>query len=283
MKSGLAINVPSSFNRVLSDLSFIPDVMSENLPYTGLFGSSLGESLVNSANNDAAGNVSGIVGRSPGRLTFNKGFFSFVGPGQDSSEGTGIRIDAKSDNLITAGYPCTIAVAFRSIRKAVKEEFRRQYPIASFFTSAWGSPAVSQPALFLSATMLDTGQNILGAWSGGMGGGSSDALVSRCSVPIDWNSTDDVICAAISRAADGRINLAVKKGSDAVLTSTFGFPVQTPPASSNATRILFGTSESRTLDSGDVLMGQYWHNTALTMSELQQQVVLMNLKSTARL
>ncbi|EPU6896110.1 hypothetical protein ACVYZQ_005466 [Raoultella ornithinolytica] len=282
MASGLAINVPATFNRVLSDLSFIPDVRDENLTYTGLFGSSLGESLVNSANNDS-GNVGAIVWRSPGRLTFNKGFFSFVGPGQDSSEGTGIRIDAKSDNLITAGYPCTIAVAFRSIRKAVKEESRRQYPIASFFTSAWGSPAVSQPALFLSATMLDSGRNILGAWSGGIGGGSSDALVSRCSVPIDWNSTDDVICAAISRAADGRINLAVKKGSDAVLTSTFGFPVQTPPASSNATRILFGTSESRTLDSGDILMGQYWHNTALTTSELQQQVALIHLKANARL
>ncbi|HGU5353634.1 TPA: hypothetical protein ACM9W1_000190 [Klebsiella pneumoniae] len=282
MASGLAINVPATFNRVLSDLSFIPDVRGENLTYTGLFGSSLEESLVNSANNDA-GNVGAIVGRSPGRLTFNKGFFSFVGPGQDSSEGTGIRIDAKSDNLITAGYPCTIAVAFRSIRKAVKEESRRQYPIASFFTSAWGSPAVSQPALFLSATMLDTGQNILGAWSGGMGGGSSDALVSRCSIPIDWNATDDVICAAISRAADGRINLAVKQGSSAVLTSTFGFPVQTPPASSTATRILFGTSESRTLDSGDILMGQYWHNTALTMSELQQQVALIHLKANARL
>lgn len=280
MKSGLAINIPSSFTRVLSDLSFIPDVNEDSLTYTGFFGGSLSESLVNHAK-DVAGNVVAIEGRSTERLSFNKGFFSFIGPGADISAGTGIRSDVKSDNLITAGYPCTIAVAFKSIRKAAKEQYRRQYPIMSFFTNPWSTDG--QPALFLSATMLDTGQNILGAWSGGIGGGSSDALVSRCSVPIDWNTTDDVICAAISRSADGRINLAVKKGSDAILTSTYGFPVQTPPASSTATRILFGTSESRTLSSGDILMEQYWHNTALSMSELQQQVALIHLKANARL
>ncbi|WP_128306130.1 hypothetical protein [Klebsiella pneumoniae] len=280
MKSGLAINIPSSFTRVLSDLSFIPDVRSEDLTYTGYFGGSLAESLTNSAN-DAAKNIVEIVGSSPERLTFNRGFFSFVGPRGDVSAGTGIRAEVKSDNLITAGYPCTIAVAFRSVRKAVKEQYRRQYPIMSFFTNPWETSV--QPALLLSATMLDTGQNILGAWSGGIQGANTDTLASRCSVPIDWNTTDEVICAAISRAADGLINLAVKKGSDAVLTSTFAFPVQTPPDSPTGPYILFGTSESRTLSSGDILMGQYWHNTALTMSELQQQVVLMNLKSTARL
>ncbi|MCI7829865.1 hypothetical protein GOY43_25615 [Klebsiella pneumoniae] len=280
MKSGLAINIPSSFTRVLSDLSFIPDVNEDALTYTGLFGGSLGESLVNSAS-DAAGNVIEIVGRSTERLSFNKGFFSFIGPGADISAGTGIRVRVKSDNLITAGYPCTIAVAFKSIRKAAKEQYRRQYPIMSFFTNPWSTSV--QPALLLSATMLDTGQNILGAWSGGIQGATTDTLASRCSVPIDWKTTDEVICAAISRAADGRINLAVKKGSDAVLTSTFAFPVQTPPDSPTGPYILFGTSESRTLDSGDVLMGQYWHNTALTMSELQQQVALIHLKANARL
>ena len=283
MASGLAINVPATFNRVLSDLSFIPDVRSENLTYTGFYGGSLSESQVNSAN-DTAGNVVEIIGRNPERLTFDKGFFAFIGPGGDTATGgTGIRTEVKSDNLITGGYPCTIAVAIRSIKKAEKEASRRLYPIMSFFTNPWGTPAVAQPALLLSATILDTGQHILSAWSGGLGGANSDALVSRCSVPVDWSSTDDVICAAISRAADGRINMAVKKGVDSVLTSTFGFPVQTPPASSTATRILFGTSESRTLDSGDILMGQYWHNTALTMSELQQQVALIHLKANSRL
>lgn len=280
MKSGLAINVPSAFNRVLSDLSFIPDVNEDALTYTGLFGGSLGESLVNSAS-DAAGNVIEIVGRSTERLSFNKGFFSFTGPGADISAGTGIRVKVKSENLITDGYPCTIAVAFKSIRKAAKEQYRRMYPIMSFFTNPWSTSV--QPALFLSATMLDTGQNILGAWSGGIQEVTTDTLASRCSVPIDWNTTDEVICAAISRAADGRINLAVKKGSDAVLTSTFAFPVQTPPDSPTGPYILFGTSESRTLSSGDILMGQYWHNTALTMSELQQQVALIHLKANARL
>ncbi|KAB8150686.1 hypothetical protein FNV34_00915 [Raoultella ornithinolytica] len=280
MKSGLAINVPSAFNRVLSDLSFIPDVNEDALTYTGLFGGSLGESLVNSAD-DAAGNVIEIVGRSTERLSFNKGFFSFIGPGKDIYSGTGVRLQVKSDNLITGGYPCTIAVAFKSIRKAAKEQYRRQYPIMSFFTNPWATAV--QPALFLSATMLDTGQNILSAQSGGIQEVLTDTLASRCSVPIDWNTTDEVICAAISRAADGRINLAVKKGSDAVLTSTFAFPVQTPPDSPTGPYILFGTSESRTLSSGDILMGQYWHNTALTMSELQQQVALIHLKASARL
>ena len=280
MKSGLAINVPSSFSRVLSDLSFIPDARSEDLTYAGFFGGSLSESLVNSAD-DAAGNFVQTAGRNTEKLTFGKGFFSFVGPGSDTSAGTGIRTEVKSDNLITNGYPCTIAVAFRSIKKATKEGYRRLYPIASFFSTP--SSITSSPTLFLSATMLDTGHNILSAYSGSIASGTTDAIASSCSVPIDWSSTNDVICAAISRAADGRVNMAVKKGADSVLTSTFGFPVQTPPASSTATHILFGSSESRTLDGGDILMGQYWHNTALTMSELQQQVVLMNLKSTARL
>lgn len=280
MKSGLAINIPSSFTRVLSDLSFIPDVNEDSLTYTGFFGGSLSESLVNSAD-DVAGNMVEVVARSPGRLSFGKGFFSFVGPGGDIDSGTGIRAQVKSDNLITAGYPCTLAVAFRSVRKAAKEQSRRQYPIASFFLGPWVTAV--QPALFLSATMLDTGQNILGAWSGGIQGATSDTLASRCSVPIDWNATDDVICAAISREASGRVNLAVKKGSDAVLTSTFAFPVQTPPDITKGPYILFGSSESRTLDSGDILMGQYWHNTALSMSELQQQVASIHLKASARL
>lgn len=281
MKSGLAINIPSSFNRVLSDLSFLRDANADNLTYSGFFGGSLSESLVNSAY-DAEGNVIEIAGSSTDRLSFNKGFFSFIGPGEDIKSGTGVRVQVKSDNLITDGYPCTIAVAFKSIRKAAKEQYRYMYPIMSFFTNPWSTSV--QPALLLAATMLDTGKNILGASSGGLQFAvTSDTLASRCSVPIDWNTTDEVICAAISRAADGRINLAVKKGSDAVLTSTFAFPVQTPPDSPTGPYILFGTSESRTVDSGDILMGQYWHNTALTMSELQQQVVLMNLKSTARL
>lgn len=103
MKSGLAINIPSSFTRVLSDLSFIPDVNEDSLTYTGFFGGSLSESLVNHAK-DVAGNVVAIEGRSTERLSFNKGFFSFIGPGADISAGTGIRSDVKSDNLITAGY-----------------------------------------------------------------------------------------------------------------------------------------------------------------------------------
>ncbi|HDU2712560.1 TPA: hypothetical protein RFC25_005266 [Klebsiella pneumoniae] len=283
MKSGLAINIPSSFTRVLSDLSFIPDVNENSLTYTGLFGGSLDESLVNHAK-DVAGNVVAMVGRSTERLSFNKGFFSFIGPGKDIYSGTGIRVEVKYDNLITAGYPCTLAVAFRSIRKTAKERYRLQYPIMSFFTNPWSETGITQPALSLSATMLDTGQNILATWSGGIQGNvTTDELASLCSVPIDWNTTDEVICAAISREASGRVNLAVKKGSDAILTSTYDFPVQTPPNSPTGPYILFGTSESRTLSSGDILMGQYWHNTALTMLELQQQVALIHLKASARL
>lgn len=283
MKSGLAINIPSSFSRVLSDLSFIPDVRSEDLTYTGFFGGSLSESLVNSAD-DAAGNMVEVVGRNPERLTFGKGFFNFIGPGSDANAngGTGIRAEVKSDNLAT-GFPCTLAVSFRSYKKAVKEEARRLYPLASFFTNPWGNPAVTQPALLLSATILDTGQRILSAYSGGVANSGSDALVSRCSVPIDWSATNDVISAVISRFADGTLNMAVKKGNDPILTSTYGFPVQVPNTSSIATRVLFGTSESRTLDGGDVLMGQYWHNTGMTMDEIQQQVSLIHLKAISRL
>lgn len=279
MKSGLAINIPSSFTRVLSDLSFIQDVRSEDLTYAGFFGGSLSESLVNSAD-DIAGNFIEVTGRNTERLTFGRGFFSFVGPGSDTSAGTGIRAEAVYNNL-SEGCPCTIAVAFRSIKKAAKEQYRRQYPIMSFFSNP--SSIGGSTALFLSATMLDTGQNVLGAHSGNIANGSSDALASRCSVPIDWSSTDDVICAAISRSADGTVKMAAKKGDGAILTSSFGFPVQTLPANTNAMRVLFGTSESRTLDSGDILMGQYWHNTALTMTELQQQVALIHLKASARL
>ncbi|WP_222859474.1 hypothetical protein, partial [Klebsiella pneumoniae] len=65
-------------------------------------------------------------------------------------------------------------------------------------------------------------------------------------------------------------------------TASYGFPVQTDVAVSSA-YVLFGSQNKNTLDSGEFIMGQYWYNTTLTLSELQQQVAVTNLKASARL
>lgn len=282
MSSGLAINVPTSFNRVLTDLSFIPDAEENALAYTGLFGTSEAESLINKTPNT---NVSGTTARTPEKLTYHQGYFSFVGPGADTTAGTGIRSDIALSSIDTVGFPASIACSFRNIQKTMETSplNRRLYPIATYFLSS--SSLGAGPVLFIGACMLTTGEKRIAAWSGPITNAGSDVLAPQCSVPIDFTATTDLISAAVSRTADGQVCLAVKKGSDAPLTAEFAFPVATYPnnAANTAVRICYGSMESRTVDAGDIMLGQYWHNSALTMSELQQQVALIHLKANARL
>ncbi|EPK9687258.1 hypothetical protein MQF62_005232, partial [Klebsiella pneumoniae] len=57
MSNGLAINIPTSFNRVLTDLSFIPDVQPDKLAYTGIYGSSAADSIANAKVGGASSNI----------------------------------------------------------------------------------------------------------------------------------------------------------------------------------------------------------------------------------
>lgn len=156
---------------------------------------------------------------------------------------------------------------------------RRLYPIASFYYNSTTSEG--SPFLTIAAGIMDTGEKRIAAYSGSIATLTADTLAFQCSVAIDW-STDDLISAGVSRAADGTVTLLVNNGHKE-LTSTHAFPVSVTDPNVTSASVLYGSMPKYTLDSGDVLMGQYWHNTALTMSELQQQVALIHLKANARL
>ncbi|HFO1950165.1 TPA: hypothetical protein ACHJBX_005200, partial [Klebsiella pneumoniae] len=65
-------------------------------------------------------------------------------------------------------------------------------------------------------------------------------------------------------------------------TASYSFPVQTDVAVSSA-YVLFGSQNKHTLDSGEFVIGQFWYNKTLTLSELQQQIAITHLKASARI
>ncbi|MFS3894669.1 hypothetical protein ACLZTU_13540 [Raoultella ornithinolytica] len=281
MSNGLAINIPTTFSRVLSDLSFIPDVKPDALAYSGFYGGSLAESIVNSAKGATASQVSGETIRNADRVSYGKGYLSVTGTGGDTSGGTGARADVNLTSLDKNGFPGSLVTAFRNIKKVreTSPAVRRLYPIASFYYNSTTSEG--SPFLTIAAGIMDTGEKRIAAYSGSIATLTTDALAFQCSVAIDWSAAD-LISAGVSRAADGTVTLLVNNGGQE-LSSVHKFPASVDDTNVTSSSILYGSMPKYTLDSGEIMVGQYWHNTALTMSELQQQVALIHLKANARL
>ncbi len=280
--NGLSITVPTTFSRVLTDLSFIPDVVPEKLAYTGLFGGSEASSLVNSATSDVKSVVTGITTRAPERLSYYNGYFHFVSPNADSAISTGIRAGVPLASIDKNGYPATLVMSFRNAKKT-KEIYRRLYPLASFFMSI--SSLTAAPVLFVALFIGDSGERRIAAWSGSIGDATSDSDAAKCSLPIDWQATTDLITVGVSRSASGLVTLSAKVGGGAVQSTSYQFPIAADSGNPSDTegRFLYGSMDTRTVESADIMTGQYWLNTALTMSELQKQVALIHLKANARL
>ncbi|QQO49560.1 hypothetical protein HQH16_14965 [Raoultella ornithinolytica] len=280
MTQGLMINVPSNFSRVLTDLSFIPDVAEEAIAYRGLYGESEAASLLNTSTASVASNVKVISPQTPAALTYGKGYFKLTGPGADGSASTGIRLDLTLSSIEKNGYPLSMGCAFRNLQKT-KEAGRMLYPIASFYLSAGtvGAP----PFLCIAAYIGDDGARKIAAWSGSI----SDAVGSlplQCAVDVDWQTTD-LISACVSRAADGVVSLAVKKVSSPVVTKSFAFSAVPDQGSAESVipRIVYGSMNTRTLGSAELMSGEYWQSRALSLAELSQQASLTYLKAVSRL
>lgn len=280
MSNGLAINIPTSFNRVLTDLSFIPDVQPDALAYTGFYGSDAASSIINDTTGGLSSKILLVEVRNGDRVAYGKGYFSVTGTGADTSGGTGLRAQVNLTDLDRIGFPCSFITAFRNIKK-VRETapVRRLYPIASFYYNS--SVTNGSPFLTIAAGITEDDAHYIAAYSGSIASLGSDANARRCYVDIDWSATDSLITAGISRAANGTVNLAVIVDG-AVKTASYGFPVQTDVAVSGA-YVLFGSQNKNTLDSGEFVIGQFWYNKTLTLSELQQQINVTHLKASARL
>ncbi|HBV7048548.1 TPA: hypothetical protein ACMEO3_002545 [Klebsiella pneumoniae] len=281
MSNGLAINIPTSFNRVLTDLSFIPDVQPDALAYTGFYGSDAASSIINDTTGGLSSKILLVEVRNGERVAYGKGYFSVTGTGSDTSGGTGVRAQVNLTDLDRVGFPSSIVTAFRNIEK-VRETvtpIRRLYPIASFYYNS--TVTEGSPFLTIAAGIADDGTHYIAAYSGSIAPIASDAAARLCYVDVDWSATDSLITAGISRAANGTVNLAVIVDG-VVKTATYAFPVQEDVAVSSA-YVLFGSQNKRTLDSGEFMMGQYWYNKTLTLSELQQQINITHLKASARI
>ncbi len=280
MSNGLAINIPTSFSRVLTDLSFIHEVQSDSLAYTGLYGPDKASSIINATTGGLSSKILLVEVRNGGRVAYGKGFFSITGTGADTSGGTGVRSRVNLTDLDRIGFPCSFVTAFRNIKK-VRETVtptRRLYPIASFYYDS--TVTKGSPFLTIAAGIADDGTHFIAAYSGSIES-VSDADARLCYVDVDWTATDKLITAGISRAANGTVNLAVIIDG-VVKTASYGFPVQTDVAVSDA-YVLVGSQNKHTLDSGEFMAGQFWYNKTLTLSELQQQINVTHLKASARL
>lgn len=280
MSNGLAINIPTSFNRVITDLSFIPDVQPDALAYTGFYGSDAASSIINDTTGGLSSKILLVEVRNGERVAYGKGYFSVTGTGSDTSGGTGVRAQVNLTDLDRIGFPCSFVTAFRNIKK-VRETapVRRLYPIASFYYNS--SVTEGSPFLTIAAGIADDGTHYIAAYSGSIASISSDVAARLCYVDVDWSTTDKLITAGISRAANGTVNLAVVIDG-VVKTASYSFPVQTDVAVSSA-YVLFGSQNKHTLDSGEFVIGQFWYNKTLTLSELQQQINVTHLKASARL
>ncbi|SVL84475.1 Uncharacterised protein [Klebsiella pneumoniae] len=280
MSNGLAINIPTSFSRVLTDLSFIHEVQSDSLAYTGLYGPDKASSIINATTGGLSSKILLVEVRNGDRVAYGKGFFSITGTGADTSGGTGVRSRVNLTDLDRIGFPCSFVTAFRNIKK-VRETVtptRRLYPIASFYYDS--TVTKGSPFLTIAAGIADDGTHFIAAYSGSIES-VSDADARLCYVDVDWTATDKLITAGISRAANGTVNLAVIIDG-VVKTASYGFPVQTDVAVSDA-YVLVGSQNKHTLDSGEFMAGQFWYNKTLTLSELQQQINVTHLKASARL
>lgn len=280
MSNGLAINIPTSFSRVLTDLSFIHEVQSDSLAYTGLYGPDKASSIINATTGGLSSKILLVEVRNGDRVAYGKGFFSITGTGADTSGGTGVRSRVNLTDLDRIGFPCSFVTAFRNIKK-VRETVtptRRLYPIASFYYDS--TVTKGSPFLTIAAGIADDGTHFIAAYSGSIES-VSDADARLCYVDVDWTATDKLITAGISRAANGTVNLAVIIDG-VVKTASYGFPVQTDVAVSDA-YVLVGSQHKHTLDSGEFMAGQFWYNKTLTLSELQQQIAVTHLKASARL
>ncbi|MCU8622773.1 hypothetical protein, partial [Klebsiella pneumoniae] len=265
MSNGLAINIPTSFSRVLTDLSFIHEVQSDSLAYTGLYGPDKASSIINATTGGLSSKILLVEVRNGDRVAYGKGFFSITGTGADTSGGTGVRSRVNLTDLDRIGFPCSFVTAFRNIKK-VRETVtptRRLYPIASFYYDS--TVTKGSPFLTIAAGIADDGTHFIAAYSGSIES-VSDADARLCYVDVDWTATDKLITAGISRAANGTVNLAVIIDG-VVKTASYGFPVQTDVAVSDA-YVLVGSQNKHTLDSGEFMAGQFWYNKTLTLSEL---------------
>lgn len=280
MTQGLMINVPTTFSRVLTDLSFISDVAEEAVAYRGLYGESEAVSLLNSSTASVAANVKAIAAQTPAALTYGKGYLKLTGPGADGTASTGIRLDLTLSSIEKNGYPLSMGCAFRNLQK-VKEDGRQLYPIASFYLSA--GTVAAPPFLCIAAYIGDDGARKIAAWSGSIVD-AVGALPLQCAVDVDWQTTD-LISACVSRAADGTVSLAVKKGSAPVVTKSFAFAAVPDQGSAENVipRIVYGSMNTRTLGSAEMMTGEYWQSRALSMAELSQQASLTYLKAVSRL
>ncbi|HBM2964640.1 TPA: hypothetical protein LVK93_004642 [Klebsiella michiganensis] len=280
MNQGLMISVPTNFSRVLTDLSFISDVAEEAVAYSGLYGESEAASLLNSSSASVAANVKAISTQTPAALNYGQGFVKLTGPGADGAASTGIRLDLTLASIEKNGYPLSMGCAFRNLQKT-KEAGRQLYPIASFYLSA--GTVAAPPFLCIAAYIGDDGVRKIAAWSGSI----ADAVGSlplQCAVDVDWQTTD-LISACVSRAADGTVSLAVKKGSAPVVTKSFAFAAVPDQGSAESVipRIVYGSMNTRTLGSAELMMGEYWQSRALSLAELSQQASLTYLKSVSRM
>jgi len=280
--AGLNITVPTNFTSVLKDLSFLKSSQQVNMAYRGLYGKDSATSLLNNVDNAVSKQITSVLTRTPEKLTFKKGLFSFVGPGADSVSATGIRAAVPVSYMIADGIPVSLAVSFRKITK-VKEAFRRTYPIATFYYAQNGAELTSAPMLCIAAYIDDSNNHRICAWSGSIAD-AKDNLAEQCSVPVDFAS-GDIINAVVSRDAAGLVTLVVKAGNADPLTAQFKFAKATNLAAETATEaaVTYGAMNSRTLTSGEIAIGEFWPRQVLTADEMKGEAELLYLRSISRI
>ncbi|MGI1250201.1 hypothetical protein ACIAIL_30895, partial [Raoultella ornithinolytica] len=76
-----------------------------------------------------------------------------------------------------------------------------------------------------------------------------------------------------------------KKGSSPAVTKSFAFAAVPDQGSAETVipRIVYGSMNTRTLGSAELMTAEYWQSRALSLAELSQQASLTYLKSVSRM
>lgn len=276
MSSGLLIKVKSSFSRVIKDLSFIDYVRAENIAFDGVFGGSAASSILNHSDK-LPGVVSSVSVNGGALISYSQDSVNFRN--YVSSVGAiGVNLALNAQLAPVDGVPQAFCMTFRNVN-TVQDGTARLHPIGEFYMQPSGMDGT--PALTICIYLNSAGQKRIGAWSGGLYLATPDSVAAQCSVDVDWSKAG-LITAAVSRSADGTVLLAVQQGTGSIVTTQFKFPVATIPASVTGTRVNFGSFGSRMVNNADILQAQYWHDTALSLAELKDQVSIAHLKARSR-
>jgi len=254
--SGIAIKVKSNFNRVLSDLSFIPNVRHDDLIYAGRYRRSDAELKKNIA---PFSKLDATVSGSRYSIDDNKMIIASTYEVEDVNNNVGVRF-----NLEKMPENVNISTVFHSMMLPPLTNYK-VWPIASVWANSPSGSTRFYPGLFCIGIWQDEkGQKKIVMRYGTLQ--PSEQNNDFASIPFDFTGSDAVYVTASKSANGNAVMTAIINGVSHSIEHKFETVVF--PQKTTEPRFYFGTVAQRPW-SGSILSGSGWSG-ALDMAEVEE-------------